>query len=94
MNTLTLERLDEIASWFEENETFQAVIGYARERAARERCEALLPKKWRLLLSPYHPTSWEVYAYNTDTPENSTWVYFGSTPTEAYLALAAALETR
>jgi hypothetical protein len=65
-------------------------LDYARERAARERCEALLPEPAEIWLSHEPDGKWLVGAEGCDG--GLPWI--GATPTEAYLALAGALEKR
>jgi hypothetical protein len=88
--TLTLAQLDtqtadEIGS--------DVLIEYARERAARERCEALLKPGDRTELIRYGNGTYSV-VITRSFPNDMTFGDAADSPTEAYLALAMALETR
>jgi hypothetical protein len=110
--SLTIERLDELAvdqiafhdaTWQELHEA----IDYARERAARERCEALLPEDWMLRLEVHgdridfyaaiasYSYSLRHYRQNVGSARFCPFeMAHAASPAEAYLALAEALEAR
>jgi hypothetical protein len=90
--SVTIERLDEMGCLLDDRDKYLAeLFDYARERAARERCLKLMPKLARLCLHGSFGES----AYKAVADESIGFAEAsGATPTDAYLALAAALEKR
>ena len=110
--SLTIERLNRIA---EDPTAFGSVspalymelVDYARERAAREKCEALLPENWMLRLDVHADrldfyTAIASYSYSLRHYREHVGparfcpfeMEHEATPTEAYLALAEVLAKR
>jgi hypothetical protein len=105
---LTLDQLDDLdqRSELPTLEELDTLVEYARERAARERCEALLPKGWHLSDIEMHRMGEGYQWLATASLACSSDGLFGCagfqeiigdhgiTPTAAYLALAEALVQR
>ena len=98
--SLTIERLNRIAEdptafGAVSPELFITLLDYARERAARERCEALLPEDHDItVLGAFDRSGWLASSIPFRASGTVPTVGEGVTLTEAYLALAAALEAR
>ena len=106
MSELTSKTLDYISSLLDSkgrgglnDEDVALLIDYARERAAREACEALLPENvqftiWRCFHGDV--LGWGIEAHWRDTEDEFESHTFcsGLTPTAAYLALYQALKER
>ena len=96
--SLTIARLDELLQWSRDHDCpmgIEVALDYARERAARERCEAALVEHWCIDLTG-HPGECRAEAWNYEGGASQGCIkgVWCPTPTAAYLALAEELEKR
>lgn len=106
MTTLTLAQIDNELANPVPNLAHRPrvhILEYARERAARELAEALLPENWVVQANIWNPADWSPKSFparytasaGPNTGPESEWVVGkGDTLTAAYLALAEALKGR